>query len=53
MKTKISQSIAYAILRARGWDEIGATEIIASIIEDNIELTVENITKIAMDYEDR
>lgn len=53
MKTKISQNIAYAILRARGWDEIGASEIIASIIEDNIELTVENVTKIAMDYEDR
>ena len=53
MKTKISQNVAYAILRARGWDEIGATEILISIIEDSIELTVENVTRIAMDYEDR
>ena len=53
MKTKISQNLAYAILRARGWNEICATEILISIIEDNIELTVENVTRIAMDYEDR
>ena len=53
MRTEISQNVAYAILRARGWDEIGATEIIISMVEDKEEFTVENVTKIAMDYEDR
>ena len=53
MRTEISQNVAYAILRARGWDEIGATEIIISMVEDKEEFTVENVTRIAMDYEDR
>lgn len=53
MKTKISKDVAYAILRARGWNHIGAKDIIDTIVEDKIELTVENVTKIAMDYEDR
>ena len=53
MRTEISREIATAILRARGWDEIGAEEIIICMEEQDQEFTVENVTKIAMDYEDR
>lgn len=46
---------AMEILRARGWDEIGADEIVSQWEEFRpiSELTVEELIEIAEDYEDR